>query len=63
MSVQVHPAHAPGLVEMRIRPFEPFAAPPQQPLVAVPSNPAAIGIDDVPRRDFALPVAPPRSGS
>jgi len=44
---------------MRVGPFEPFGAQPQQPVSAGAPNPAAIGIHGVPRRRFALPVAPP----
>ncbi len=45
MSAQMHPAHATGFVEMRIEPFKPFAALPQQALPAGASNPPPIGIN------------------
>ena len=42
MAAQMHPAHAPGLVEMRVGPFHPFAALPQQVLSTMPSNPPPV---------------------
>ena len=55
---QVHPSHPPGGVEMRIRPFQSFAASTQQPFAARPANPTAVPIDRVPGLDLAraLPV-------
>ena len=50
MAAQVDPAHASGVVELRVGTFHQLAALPQQPLAAVAANPAAIGIDGVPRR-------------
>ena len=47
MAPQMNPAHAPGLVEMRVGPFHAFAALPQQPLPARPANPPAVGIHGV----------------
>ena len=44
MAAQMHPAHAPGLVEMRVGPFHPFAALPQQALSTMTSNPPPVGI-------------------
>ena len=41
MPAQMHPAHAPGFVEMRIGAFEPFTALAQQPLPALVHNPSA----------------------
>ena len=43
MAAQMHPAHAPGLVEMRVGPFHPFAALPQQALSTITPNPPPVG--------------------
>ena len=59
MPAQMHPAHSPGLVEMRVGPFEQFAPLPQQPLSTGASNPPAIGVDRVTGRRVTLPVAAP----
>ena len=47
MPAQMHPAHAPDFVEMRIGAFEPFTALAQQPLPAGAPNPPTIGIHRV----------------
>ena len=47
VSAQVHPAQAPGGVEMCIGTFEAFAAPTQQPLAASAANPPPVGIHRV----------------
>ena len=57
VSAQVHAAHAPGLVEMGVGTFEPFAAPAQQPLPARAANPPPVGIHRVTGRVLAAPVA------
>ncbi len=59
MFAQMHPAHATGFVEMRIEPFKPFAALPQQALSAGASNPPPIGINGGAGVGLSLPVAPP----
>ena len=59
MAAQMHPAHAPGFVQMRIGPFQSFAPLPQQALSTGAPNPSPIGIDRVPGRRLALPRAPP----
>ena len=63
MSAQMHPAHAAGVVEMRIGPFKPFAALPQQTLPAGASNPPPIGIDGGAGVGLPRQVRRPRSGS
>ena len=42
MAAQMHPAHAPGFVQMRIGPFQSFAPLPQQALSTGASNPSPI---------------------
>ena len=58
MAAQMHPAHAPGLVEMRVGPFHPFAALPQQALSTITSNPPPVGIHRFLGCRLALPLAP-----
>ena len=50
----MHPAH----VEMRVGPFHPFAALPQQALSTMPSNPPPVGIHRFLGCRLALPLAP-----
>ena len=59
MPAQMRPAHPPGLVEMRVGPFEQLAPLPQQPLPPGAPNPPAIGVDRGTGRRLVLPVAPP----
>ena len=58
MVPQIHPAQPPGLVEMRVGPFEQLAPLPQQPLPTGAPNPPAIGVDRVTGHGLAPPVAP-----
>ena len=58
MAAQMYPAHAPGLVEMRVGPFHPLAALPQQALSTMPSNPPPVGIHRFLGCRLALPLAP-----
>ena len=64
MVPQMHAAQPPGLVEMRVRPFEQLAALPQQPLPPRAANPPAIGVDRVTGpAALAFQWRRPRSGS
>ena len=58
MAAQMYPAHAPGLVEMRVGPFHPLAALPQQALSTITSNPPPGGIHRFLGCRLALPLAP-----
>ena len=58
MSAQMHAAHAAGVIEMGVGPFQQFAPLPQQPFPARASDPPPIGIHRVPCRGLALPPTP-----
>ena len=57
MVPQMHPAQPPGLVEMRVGPFEQLAALAQQSLPTIAPNPPAVGIDRRLGRRLPCPLA------
>ena len=59
VAAQIHPAHAPGLVEMGIGALQPFAALPQQASPAGTPNAPPVAIHRGARRPFTLPTASP----
>ena len=59
---QMHPAQAPGFVEMRVGSLKKFAALAQQPQPAGPPNPPPVGIHSVARRGVSSPATPAAVG-
>ena len=62
VTAQMDPPHPTGLVQMRKRPLQPFAALPQQPFAARASNAPTVTIDRVPRLRVLLPATPAAIG-
>jgi len=59
---EVHAPHPPRFIEMGKRPFQPFAALPEQPFASRAANPSTIPVDGIASLGMVLPIAPPAIG-
>jgi len=58
MTAEVHAPHPARFIKMGERPFQPFAALPQQPFASRAANPSTIPVDGIASLGMVLPVAP-----